>query len=120
MPCARTRATKDSTKPPAVSSWWCVVSAKGPFRDKELARKAGRKGGQASAAARRAAKEPWTGSIIDLMDLAGMVGEEWSAWRAFWKACYALPMSADELVTYQRHTKRDNAPAAPVAEAWMA
>ncbi|MEX2179341.1 MAG: hypothetical protein WD801_11555 [Gemmatimonadaceae bacterium] len=54
------------------------------------------------------------------MDLAGMVGEEWAAWRAFWKACYGLPMSADELLTFQRHTKRESPPIAAVAEAWMA
>jgi len=92
-----------------------------PFkRDPKLASNAGRKGGQASAASRRALCEPWRGDITTLMDAAGMVGGEWAAWRAFWKAVYALPMTDAELAIYQRHTKRDTAPTAAVMEAWMA
>jgi hypothetical protein len=84
------------------------------------ARAVGAKGGQVTAAARRAARAPWTGTIIDLMNAAGMVGAEWLPWRAFWKAVYALPLNAEELVVFQRHTKRTTPPPAPVAEAWMA
>lgn len=97
------------------------MKQKPPFRRGDpRARTAGRKGGQVSAAARRAVREPWRGQITDLMEAAGMVGEEWSAWRAFWKAVYALPMTDAELAIYQRHTKRDTAPSAAVVEAWMA
>jgi hypothetical protein len=79
----------------------------------------GSKGGRASAVSRRGSAGPWSGTILDLMDAAGMMGPEWTAWRAFWCAVYALPMSPDELVIYQRHTKRETPPAEPVAEAWM-
>lgn len=48
-----------------------------------------------------------------------MVGDEWLPWRAFWKAVYALPMTAVELAIYQRHTRRDAPPSSAVAEAWM-
>lgn len=83
------------------------------------ARTAGRKGGEVTAVQRRAAKEPWRGSIIDLMEHAGMGGEEWLPWRAFWKAVYALPMTTAELEVYRKHTKRESPPSAPVDEAWM-
>ncbi len=53
------------------------------------------------------------------MDAAGMVGVEWTPWRAFWKAVYALPMSGDELSAYRRHTRREMPPAVPVEEAFM-
>lgn len=91
-----------------------------PFRrDPELARRAGRKGGSVSAAQRRASMGPACLTIIELMDAAGMVGDQWLPWRAFWKAVYALPMTAEELAIFQRHTKRDVPPAQAVAEAWM-
>jgi len=83
-------------------------------------RRAASLGGQVTAAARRASKTAFTGSILDLMDAAGMVGAEWTPWRAFWKAVYALPMTPEELTIYQRHTKRSTPPQAQVAEAWMA
>ncbi len=72
-----------------------------------------------TAAARRAEKEPWTGTIINLMDAAGMIAPEWTPWRSFWKAVYALPMTDEELAIYQRHTKREKPPSEQVAEAWM-
>ena len=83
------------------------------------AKAAGKRGGQVTAVLRRANKLPFTGTIIDLMDAAGMTGEEWLPWRAFWKSVYALPMSAVELEIYQRHTRRDAPPSAPVEEAFM-
>lgn len=83
------------------------------------ARAAGRKGGHVTAVQRRAARAPWRGSILELMDAAGMTGTDWVAWRAFWSACYALPMAAEELAIYQRHAKREAPPNAPVDEAWM-
>jgi hypothetical protein len=73
-----------------------------------------------TALARRAEKEPWRGTIIDLMDAASMTeANGWLPWRAFWKAVYALPMTPDELAFYQLHTKRDLPPTAQIAEAWM-
>ena len=91
-----------------------------PFEDRELARSAGSKGGASSAISRRAAKTPYTGTIIDLMNAARMKGRDWLPWRAFWSAVYALPMTPEMLAVYQRHTKRTAPPTAPVAEAWMA
>jgi hypothetical protein len=91
----------------------------GRFRPGVDARERGRKGGAVTAVKRRAMKAPWTGTIIDLMDAAGMTAPVWTPWRAFWKAVYALPMTAEELELYQRHTKRDAPPTAPVDEAWM-
>ena len=83
------------------------------------AREAGRKGGLVRAAQTRRERGPFTGSILEAMDSAGLTGESWSAWRAFLKAVFALPMSATELRCYGRHTERDLPPAEPVREAWM-
>jgi hypothetical protein len=62
---------------------------------------------------------PYTGTILDAMDAAGMMGPLWAAWRAYWKAVFALPMDAAELLTFQRHTGRQTPPTAPVTEGWL-
>lgn len=96
------------------------MSRRPPFQKGDpRARAAGKKGGQVTALQRRASEGPFTGTILDLMDGAGMIGIEWQAWRVFAKAIYALPMTADDLEIYQRHTWRDSPPSAPVAEAFM-
>lgn len=64
-------------------------------------------------------RTPYTGSILDVMDAAGLVGEKWAAHRALNKAVYALPMTDDELAIFCRHTNRRVPPAAPVSEAWL-
>lgn len=89
------------------------------FQEPGVAAEIGRKGGRATVEARRTVRAAY-GSILGLMDAAGMDGPAWLPWRAFWKAVYALPMTDEELAIYQRHTERDSPPAAPVAEAWMA
>ncbi len=63
--------------------------------------------------------DPFTGTILDVMDLVGLVDESWEAWRTFWRAVYALPMDAVDLERYERHTGRSAVPAVPVREAWM-
>ncbi len=81
-----------------------------------------RKGGLAKAAKRRAAKtpvQPFSGSILDALDAAGMTSESWAAWRVVAKAIHAITMTPDELVIYQRHTGRTTPPTTPVAEAWL-
>ena len=83
------------------------------------AREAGSAGGKVSVVARRASKHPWTGTILELMDAAGMVGQEWLPWRAFWKAVYAISMTPEETAIFQRHTKRNTPPKQQVAEAFM-
>lgn len=94
-----------------------------------LAKEAAKKGAVASVAARREKarikalappdpKQPYTGSIVDVMGAAGIIG--WLAWRAFLKAVFALPMSDEELAIYRRHTERDVPPETQVAEGWLA
>ncbi len=83
------------------------------------AREAGRKGGQVRAAQLRRLSGPYDGTILDAMEAAGLVGPSWAAWRTFLKAVFALPMDADELAIFSRHTERERAPEKPVDEAWM-
>jgi len=42
---------------------------------------------------------------------------DWSAWRAFLAALFALPMDEDQLAIYRRHTGRSEPPTAPFTEA---
>src|SRR3989442_11405674 len=78
------------------------------------ARRSARRGGE-TRTIRRPSKGPWRGTIVDLMDAAGMLGATWLPWRAFWSAIYALPMTPEELSIFQRHTKRDAPPQRQVA-----
>ena len=82
-------------------------------------REAGRKGGFALTAQRRAKGGPFEGTILDVMDIAGLTGSSWKAWRVFLKAVFALPMTAEELAVYRRHTDRETPPDGRVSEAWM-
>ncbi len=82
-------------------------------------REAGRKGGLVRAAQTRREQGPYTGSILQAMDSAGLTGESWAAWRAFLKAVFSLPMNATELRCFRQHTERESPPAEPVREAWM-
>lgn len=92
----------------------------GQFRPgSERAREAGRKGGLATAAQRRAEEGPYSGTILSVMDAAGLTGSSWAPWRAFWKGVYGLPMDEDEVATFQAHTDREEPPAERVSEAWM-
>ena len=84
----------------------------------ERARAAGRKGGQTTAAQRRQATGPDEGTILDVMEAAGLVGPSWATWRVFLKAVLALPMTQADLATYGAHTERDRPPAKPVGEAY--
>jgi hypothetical protein len=43
----------------------------------------------------------------------------WAAWFSFINAMFALPMTPEQLATYQACTGRDAPPAAPVQEAWL-
>ncbi len=80
---------------------------------------AGRKGGRVKAQRHHKAQYPFEGTILDVMDAAGLTGPSWKPWRAFWKAVYALPMDEVELAIYRSHTERERPPEAPVREAWM-
>jgi len=61
-------------------------------------------------------------SILDCMD--DLFSEwfergDWSAWRAFLSALFALPMDADTLDHYKRLTGRTEPPTEPFNEAWL-
>lgn len=65
------------------------------------------------------APPPYAGTILDLMDLAGMFGPMWEAWRTYWKAIFALAMDAADLVRFTKHTGRKTPPTEPVTEGWL-
>jgi hypothetical protein len=46
-------------------------------------------------------------------------GGSWQAWNAFAAALFALPMTAEQLAIYKRHTARGTPPTAPSHEAWL-
>jgi hypothetical protein len=46
-------------------------------------------------------------------------GPTWSAWRAFFAALFALPMTPEQLATYSKHTGRASPPPQPLHEAWL-
>jgi hypothetical protein len=93
------------------------------FVDRAKAREAARKGGLAKGKNLRASRgivpPPFTGTILDMMDLAELTGPTWDAWRSFLRAVYALPMGVEDLERFQRHTGRQAPPPVPVREAWM-
>lgn len=91
------------------------VFKKGDPRTKEAARK----GGLVKHAKAAGWFPPYEGTILDVMDEAGLVGATWAAWRALWKAVFALPMSAEDLAIFRRHTGRETPPEDPVDELWM-
>jgi hypothetical protein len=88
----------------------------------ERLRAIGRKGGLAKAAKQRVAArgaEPFAGTMLDMMDAAGLMGASWEAWRTFWRAAYALPNDDVDRERFTRHTGRQAPPVAPVREAWL-
>jgi hypothetical protein len=46
-------------------------------------------------------------------------GSSWDAWRVFLAALYALPLTAEQLEVYRRHTGRTDPPIEPLHEAWL-
>ena len=76
------------------------VPHSGSFRKGDpRTREAARKGGLVKAARRRRLEGPFDGSILDVMDVAGLTGPSWAPWRAFWRAVFALPMEEETLVS---------------------
>jgi hypothetical protein len=45
--------------------------------------------------------------------------DTWTAWLAFLCALFALPMTAEQLALYQKHTGRSAPPSSPLSEAWL-
>jgi hypothetical protein len=72
--------------------------------------------GKVTAPPKRGAPGRFTGTIVDAMDAAGLAGPTWAAWRAFWRAVFALPMGPADRAIFTRHTDRQAPPAAPVRE----
>jgi hypothetical protein len=63
-------------------------------------------------------------NIIDALDDANVFaqhfrGDTWKAWRAFFAAAFALPMTPEQLAIYRKHTGRSSPPASPASEAWL-
>ena len=64
-------------------------------------------------------------TLLDAMDdpllFAGWFKkpQHWTAWRAFIKALFAIPMSAAEQALFRECTQRANAPSKPVRECWL-
>ncbi len=64
-------------------------------------------------------------TIIECLDDPALFGRAfqptsaWCAWRAFLTALFGLPMTADQMALYRRHTGRARPPAAPAQEAWV-
>jgi len=59
------------------------------------------------------------GTILRAMDVAGMTGKSWAAWRTVAKAIHALPMTKTELELFRKQTGRETPPEKPVTEAWL-
>jgi hypothetical protein len=67
-------------------------------------------------------------NILDAMNDGALFGkyftrnwrgaDSWSAWRTFLAALFALPMDAEALEVYQKHTGRITAPTTPFQEAY--
>jgi hypothetical protein len=63
-------------------------------------------------------------NILDALDDSQVFGAffrgpTWTAWRAFLAALFALPLSAEQLELYRKHTGRSTSPAQPLTEAWL-
>ena len=96
------------------------MTRRSPFaEDPEKAREAGRKGGIVGGIKSTKPPAPYAGTIADLMDLCGLVGEDWAAWRAILKAAFALPLTPEELETFRRLTGREIPPTRQVSELWF-
>lgn len=59
-------------------------------------------------------------TILDLFDTLPWFrgAADWTAWRAFLCALYALPMTSQELAIYQECTGRQRPPSKPAREVW--
>src|SRR5262249_25617667 len=63
-------------------------------------------------------------NIIDALDDPKVFaqhfrGRTWDAWRVFLAALFALPMTAEQLELYRKHTGRSAPPSEPLHEAWL-
>jgi len=66
--------------------------------------------------ARKAPPTPFAGTMLDAMNVAGLVGPTWAAWRTFWSVVDALPLDDAGLELFRRCTGRTTPPREPVRE----
>jgi hypothetical protein len=57
--------------------------------------------------------------LVDVMDLLGLVGPSWAAWRALAKALDGLPLTDVESAIYETATRRTALPTEPPSEVWI-
>jgi hypothetical protein len=94
------------------------VLKKGDPRTKAIAQK----GAAASVAARKSrvvASGPYTGTILDVMDAAQMIGASWEPWRVWVRWVFGLAKSAHDLNFGRQYTERQSPPPGQVSEAWL-
>lgn len=82
-------------------------------------REAGRRGGQRTAASRRKVRGPYKGSVLTLMDTAGVTASSWTPWRRLWRCSLALAQSPGDGAFFIAHTAREQTPEASVSECWI-
>lgn len=64
-------------------------------------------------------------TILDALDDPNLFASlfrpapSWVAWRAFLAAVFGLPMTPEQLATFQKHTRREHAPTEAAREAWL-
>jgi len=94
-----------------------------PFKSRADAREKARLGGLAKAAASRkstAPPAPFTGSMLAMMDAAGLTGPSWDAWRCLWSVVMGRPLSDAQLALFTRATGRQRVPeASELREVWV-
>jgi hypothetical protein len=92
-----------------------------PFKKGDpLTRELARKGGKQSVARKRKERgELYDGTVLDVMDAAGLTGPSWWPWRVFLKAIFSMPMDQAERDFFRRHTDREYDGTLSPSEAWM-
>ena len=75
-----------------------------------------RKGGRVTSAARRKYTAPFTGTMLDMMDLAQMTDPSWTPWRTFWRAILVQMLNPKAAVFFGSVFLTMLAPGAP---AWL-
>ncbi len=90
---------------------------------RQRAKEAGRRGGLATATARRAARAagppPYGGDFLTFREAVGRGGPTRGLWTVLWRAVDGLPLDAEQLAAWRLHTGRQDAPAAPCREVWV-
>ena len=92
------------------------------FKSKAEARAAGAKGGAVRAENARAARlrpDAYGADFLTFRAAVGRGGPTRELWTVFWRAVDGLPLDAQQLALFQRHTGRQQAPTVPAREVWV-